>query len=144
LVEFMQQGTTITSKVYREKLKEWVGPFRRKGVECWHTVYWKYSSVTMRFHIQLLALEHCWRISTERGLNTLLTAPISFRTAATYFPTWRLDPDHSAPTTSRSWLKVSRSGWVHSRQTTLTKAYKNLFPDTKTSLFPVVTTLRNS
>jgi hypothetical protein len=34
IVEFMQQGTTITSEVYRETLKNYVGPFRTKGVEC--------------------------------------------------------------------------------------------------------------
>jgi hypothetical protein len=34
IVEFMQQGTTITSEVYCETLKSCVGPFRTKGVEC--------------------------------------------------------------------------------------------------------------
>jgi hypothetical protein len=34
MVEFMQQGTTITSEVYCETLKNCVGPFRTKVVEC--------------------------------------------------------------------------------------------------------------
>jgi hypothetical protein len=34
VVEFMQRGTTITSEVYCEALKNCVGPFRTKGVEC--------------------------------------------------------------------------------------------------------------
>jgi hypothetical protein len=37
MVEFMQQGTTITSEVYGETLKNCVGPFRTKGVGC-HSV----------------------------------------------------------------------------------------------------------
>jgi hypothetical protein len=34
IVEFMQQGATITSKMYCETLKNCVGPFRTKGMEC--------------------------------------------------------------------------------------------------------------
>jgi hypothetical protein len=34
MLEFMQQGTTITSEVYCETLKYCVGPFSTKGVEC--------------------------------------------------------------------------------------------------------------
>jgi hypothetical protein len=34
MVEFMQQGTTITSQMYCETLKNCVGPFKTKGVEC--------------------------------------------------------------------------------------------------------------
>jgi hypothetical protein len=35
VVEFMQQGTTITSEVYCKTLtKNCVGPFRTKGMEC--------------------------------------------------------------------------------------------------------------
>jgi hypothetical protein len=35
MVEFMQQGTTITSEVYCEILKKnCIGPLRTKGVEC--------------------------------------------------------------------------------------------------------------
>jgi hypothetical protein len=34
MVEFMQQGTTVTSEVYCKTLKICVGPFRTKGMEC--------------------------------------------------------------------------------------------------------------
>jgi hypothetical protein len=34
MVEFMQQGITVTSEVYCETLKNCLGPFRTKGVEC--------------------------------------------------------------------------------------------------------------
>jgi hypothetical protein len=35
MVEFMQQGTTITSKlIAKHKKKNCAGPFRTKGVEC--------------------------------------------------------------------------------------------------------------
>jgi hypothetical protein len=34
MVEMMQQGTTILSELYCETLKNCVGPFRTKGVEC--------------------------------------------------------------------------------------------------------------
>jgi hypothetical protein len=34
IVEFMQQGTTITPEVYCEVLKNCIRPFRTKGVEC--------------------------------------------------------------------------------------------------------------
>jgi hypothetical protein len=34
MVEFMQQGTTLTSEMYSETLKNCVRPFRTKSVEC--------------------------------------------------------------------------------------------------------------
>jgi hypothetical protein len=34
MVEFVQRGTTIKPEVYRKILKNFVGPFRAKGVEC--------------------------------------------------------------------------------------------------------------
>jgi hypothetical protein len=34
MVEFMQEGTTITLEVYCEKLQNCVAPFRTRGVEC--------------------------------------------------------------------------------------------------------------
>jgi hypothetical protein len=34
MVEFIKQGTTITSEVYCKTLKKCIGPFRTKGVEC--------------------------------------------------------------------------------------------------------------
>jgi hypothetical protein len=38
MVEFMQQGTTVTTEVYYETLKNCVGPITTKDVECWHPV----------------------------------------------------------------------------------------------------------
>jgi hypothetical protein len=34
MMDFMQQGITIMSEVYCETLKNCVGPFRGKGMEC--------------------------------------------------------------------------------------------------------------
>jgi hypothetical protein len=51
--------------------------------------------------------------------------------------------DHSASTIMRSWWKVSKHGWAHRRQTSLTQAYKILFPDTVSASIPAVTTLRS-
>jgi hypothetical protein len=38
IVEFMHQGTTITSEVYCEALQNWLEPFRIRDVECWQSV----------------------------------------------------------------------------------------------------------
>jgi hypothetical protein len=92
----------------------------------------------------LLTLEHCWNISTGSCLITLLWALISLRTAATCLPTWRTGCDHSPSTIMRSWWKVSKSGWAHMRQTSLTQAYKNISPDTISTSISAVTTLRSS
>jgi hypothetical protein len=34
ILEFMQHGTTIISKVYCETLESFAGPFRTKGIQC--------------------------------------------------------------------------------------------------------------
>jgi hypothetical protein len=34
MVEFMQQGTTVTSEMDCETQKNCIGPFRTKGMEC--------------------------------------------------------------------------------------------------------------
>jgi transposase len=59
----------------------------------------------------------------------------------TYLKNWLR---HSPSTIMRSWWKVSKRGWAHRRQTSLTKACKNLFPDPKRALIPAMTTLRSS
>jgi hypothetical protein len=41
----------------------------------------------------------------------------------------------------RNWWKVSKHGWAHTQKTSLTQAYKNLFPDTTNASILVVTTL---
>jgi hypothetical protein len=43
----------------------------------------------------------------------------------------------------RSWWKVSKRGWAQ-WQTSLTQAYKNVFPDTTSASIQAVTTLRSS
>jgi hypothetical protein len=44
----------------------------------------------------------------------------------------------------RSWWKVSEHGWAHRWQTSLTQAYKSIFPDVTGASVPVVTSLRSS
>jgi hypothetical protein len=44
----------------------------------------------------------------------------------------------------RSWWKVWNCGWAHRQQTSLTQAYRNLFPDTWDDSILVVTTLRST
>jgi hypothetical protein len=132
---FMQHGTTVTSEVYC------VGPtFRnkRRGMLTYGVV----SSMTMRVRMQLLALEHCWGISTRSCFTTLLTALISLHAATTYLPTWRSGWDHGA-SAIRSWWNLSKRGWAHRRQNSLIQAYKNLFPY-KSASIPAVITLRSS
>jgi hypothetical protein len=55
-------------------LKNYVGPFRTKGVECRLTVYLQCSSMDMHTRIQLLALKHRWSISTASCLAAFLPA----------------------------------------------------------------------
>jgi hypothetical protein len=97
----------------------------------------------MHVRIQLLALEHCWSISSESCWPTLLIGLFSLQATTTCLPTWRTGWNHSASTIMR-WWKVSKCGRAHSRQTSLTQAYINLFPDATSSSILVVTTLRNS
>jgi hypothetical protein len=80
--------------------------------------------------------------STGSCLTTLLTALISLQVTTNCLPTWRTGCDHNSSTIMRSWWKVSKRDWTHSWQTSLTQAYKNLFPDTSASI-PAVTTLRS-
>jgi hypothetical protein len=97
----------------------------------------------VRIRVRLLTFEHCCSISTGSSLTTLLTALISLRATTACLPTWRAGCDLSASTLMRSWWKVSKHGWAHVRQTSLTQAYKNVFPDTCASIL-AVTTLRTS
>jgi hypothetical protein len=125
MVEFMQQGTTITLAVYCAKLKKknCIRPFRTKGMHC--------SSTTMCVCKQLPALEHCWRISTGSSVTTLLTALTSLRATTTCLPTWRTVWDHS-PSTITSWWKLTGGrGLWHSHT-------KNLLPDTSASILAVI------
>jgi hypothetical protein len=83
-IHAIRDHNNVTS-VLRKTKKNCVGPFRTKGVDCWHPV--QCSSMTMRFRMQLLALEHCWSISTGSCLTNLLTALISLRVTITCLPT---------------------------------------------------------
>jgi hypothetical protein len=78
MVEFMQQGTTITSEVYCESLKKLRRAIQKKGVEC--------SYMTMHIRIQLLPLEHCWSVSTGSCLATLLIALMLLRVTTPSLP----------------------------------------------------------
>jgi hypothetical protein len=73
-------------------------------------------------------------------LTAFLTSLISLRATATCFLTWRSGLDHSVSAVIRCWWKVSKCGWAHGQQTSLTQAYKNLFPDMTSASIPAVTT----
>jgi hypothetical protein len=79
-------------------------------------------------HRRTAITSQAYCISTGSCLTTLLTVLISLRMTAAYSPTWT-GYDHSASTIIRSWWKVSKCGWAHRRQTSLTQTYKNLFLD---------------
>jgi hypothetical protein len=72
------------------------------------------------------------------------TAVISLRSTATCLPTWRTSCNHRTSTVMRSWLKVSKRGWAHRQQTSLTQAHKVLFPHKTSASIPVMTMLRSS
>jgi hypothetical protein len=137
MVEFMQQGTTITWQVYCEtlkKLRRVMGMLMPSGLVL---------PMTMRVRIQLLALEHCSSISAGSCLAILLRALISLRGAIAGLPTWRTAWDHSDSAVMSRW-KVSKHGWARRRQTSLTPAYKNLFLDKTITSIPAVPMLRSS
>jgi hypothetical protein len=70
MVEFMQQGATVKSKVHCEKLKKLLRPIqnKRRGMQI--------SSVVL-LHDNVLKFEHCQSFSTGSCLITLLTTLIS-------------------------------------------------------------------
>jgi hypothetical protein len=73
IVELTQQGTTLTSKVHCETLKELCRAIqdKRNGMLI--------SNVVLLHDIQLLVTEHCWSTSTASQppcLTTLLTGLI--------------------------------------------------------------------
>jgi hypothetical protein len=76
MVEFMKQGTTITSEVYCKTLKRLcrvIQNKRRRMLALMHC-----SCMIMLVCIQLLKLKQCWSISTWSCLTNPLTALISF------------------------------------------------------------------
>jgi hypothetical protein len=60
----------------------------------------------------------------------------------TCLPAWRTGCDHRPSTIMSRW-KLWKRGWAHRRQTSLTHAYKNLFPETGAAI-PAMTTLRRN
>jgi hypothetical protein len=144
MVKFMQQGTTITSEVYWEiLLKNCLGPTienKRRGMLTYGLVLLHGSARPHTARPTRALLEHfSWEC-----LTTLLTALILLRATTTCLPAWRTSWNHSASTVMRSWGKVSKRGWAHRRQTSLTQAYKNLFPDMTSASIPAVSTLTSS
>jgi hypothetical protein len=128
--------------VLRNTKQNCLGSFRTKGVECWHPL--QFSSRTIRFRVQLLALEHCWSISTggcwppslqpwsrsERLLPVYL--PVELFVISALQQQWGVDGRRQ----NMAKLTGSRLLWHR---------YKiNLFPDTTTASIPVVSTLRSS
>jgi hypothetical protein len=95
-------------------------------MECWHTL--SCFSMTVGVHVQLITPDHCCSISTRSCLTTLLGALISLRATTTCLPTWSTGWDHSVSTVM-SWCKMSKLVSAHSRWTSLTQAYGNLFSD---------------
>jgi hypothetical protein len=111
----------VTSEVYCESLKDCVGPFRTKYLECWYLVVFLHDSACLH------------------------TAAYPNLTLSDYhlFTVWSTGWNHSA-STIMSWWKVSKHGWVYRPQTSMTQAYKTLFPETTGVSIPTVTTLRSS
>jgi hypothetical protein len=75
-------------------------------VKWWKKVHRRIQNMPMFVHIQLLALEHCWNISTGSCLTTHLTALISLGATIASLHTWRTGWDHSTSTVMSSWWKV--------------------------------------
>jgi hypothetical protein len=77
--------------------------------------------MALRARIQLLALEHCWSISTGSCLTTALIALISLWSLFTFQKScW----DHYTSAIMRSWWNVSKHGWDNRQQNSLTQADK--------------------
>jgi hypothetical protein len=76
IVEFVQQGTIITSEVYCETLKE------RRGMLTSNVLV-----VFLHENVRSLALEHRWSISTGSCLTTLLKGLNSLRVTTTCLST---------------------------------------------------------
>jgi hypothetical protein len=135
-----QQGTTITSEVYREILKK-----LRRTIQNTSREMVTFSVVLIHANARphTAACPRALRISTTSWLTTFLTALISFRATITCLPTWRTGWDHSTWAIMRSWRKGSKRGWANRRQTFMAQTYKNSFSNTSASI-PAVTTLWSS
>jgi hypothetical protein len=144
LVEFMQQGTITASEVYRKALKTVLDCSEQKAwnadTRCsappWPHDHTHPHTVA---YTQALPEHFNWKL-----FDTFLTALILLWVTTTCLPTWRTGWHHSASTIMRSWWKVSKHGWAHRWQTSMTQTYKNLFPDTTSASILMVTILRSS
>jgi hypothetical protein len=137
MVEFMQQGTTIMPEMCRETLKNCVGPAiqnKRRGMLTCGAMLLRDSA---RPHTAAR-----WSISTGSCLTILFTTLLSLRATTTCLlvPTGRIGRSQQHFNIMRSWWKVSKRGWDHTKQTSLTQET----PDTRSASVPVVTTLRSS
>jgi transposase len=113
----------------RNTKKNCVGPFITKGVKCWllrdkarpHT-----AACTRAL------LEHFnWELFDHPPYSPDL-APSDYH----LFTYRRTGWNYSASTIMRSSWKLSKRGWSHRQQTSLTQAYKYLLPDaTSASIF---------
>jgi hypothetical protein len=106
MAEFMQQEITVTSEVYCETLKTYVtSVVLLSDNACPHTVARTWA-LLKQFNWELFDHTPC---SSDLLRMTITCLP-------TRITVW----DHSASTILRSWRKVWKRGWAHSRQTFLT------------------------
>jgi hypothetical protein len=88
IMEFMQQGTTITSEVYCRMLKKTVWPFRTKGASTFSCSYLSIAALLENFN---------WELFDHHPYNTDLALSNYHQ-----FTTRRTGSDHSASTGMRS------------------------------------------
>jgi hypothetical protein len=141
MVEFMQQGTAITSEVYCETLKKKlcrdIQNKRRGMLTSGIVLFLDNAHLHTAAHTRVLQKHFNWELFDHPPYS-----PDTLRVTITCLPTWKTGWNHSTSTIMRSWWKVSKRGWAHRRQTSLTEAHKNLFPDMTSVTIPAVTTLR--
>jgi histone-lysine N-methyltransferase SETMAR len=141
MVEFMQQDTTIMSWMYCETLKKLCRAIQNKrrgmltyGIVLFHDNAWSHTT-----DCNWILLEHFNRELFNHPPYSPDLTPSDYHLFAYLKNLW----DHS-PSTIMSWWKVSKHDWAHRQQTSLTQAYKNLFPDKTSASIPAVITLRSS
>jgi hypothetical protein len=82
-------------------------------------------------------------ISTGNCLTILLVALTLLRANTTCLATGITIWSHRASIIVRNWWKISKRAWAYKWQTSLTKTYKNVVPDTKSASLSVVIMLRS-
>jgi hypothetical protein len=105
-MEFMQQGTTITSEAYFKTLNKLHRAIQNKrcGMLTSSVVHPHTAVSTWAM------LEHF--ISAESYLTTPYNTDLT-PASTTCLSSWRPGCDHSTSTVMKSWWKVSKHGWVH-------------------------------